>query len=125
VKYLEDARELGTHLIVALNSDASTRKIKGEQRPFIPLQQRMEVLAALRCISYVTWFEEETPAEVIRKVSPDVLVKGGDWKPENIVGKDFVEARGGQVCSIPFLPGWSTTKIVKRILTIPESNQES
>ncbi len=116
VDYLTKARELGTDLIVGLNSDDSTRRIKGEQRPLIPLQFRAEVLSALSAVNYVTWFEEDTPAELIRKVRPAVLVKGGDWKPEQIVGKDFVESYGGKVLSIPYLSGYSTTAMIEKIL---------
>jgi len=115
VQYLTDARELGTHLIVALNTDESTNRIKGPQRPIVSLNDRLEVLSAFECTSFLTWFDEDTPAEMIRLVHPDVLVKGGDWKPEQIVGKDFVERYGGRVLSIPFLYGYSTTNIVDKI----------
>jgi len=115
VQYLSDAKELGTHLIVALNSDTSTRKIKGGKRPLVPLEQRLEVLSALESVDFLTWFEEETPAEVIRVVQPDVLVKGGDWQVDQIVGKDFVESYGGKVLNIPFIPGYSTSAIIERI----------
>jgi rfaE bifunctional protein nucleotidyltransferase chain/domain len=115
VQYLTDARKLGTHLVVALNTDESTRRIKGPQRPIVSLNDRLEVLSAFQCTSVLTWFDEDTPAEIIRLVHPDVLVKGGDWKPEQIVGKDFVESYGGHVRSIPFLKGYSTTGIVDKI----------
>ena len=118
VEYLTAARGMGTHLIVGINSDESTRRIKGEKRPLIPLQFRAEVLAALAVISHVTWFEEDTPAEMIRKVRPAILVKGGDWKPEQIVGKDFVESYGGKVVSIPYLSGYSTTTMIEKILKL-------
>jgi rfaE bifunctional protein nucleotidyltransferase chain/domain len=116
VQYLTEARKLGTHLVVGLNTDASTKRIKGEQRPLVTLDERLEVLAALSVVNAVTWFDEDIPAEIIRSVRPDVLVKGGDWKPEEIVGKDFVESYGGKVLSIPYVSGYSTTHIVEKIL---------
>lgn len=116
VEYLAKAREMGTHLVVAVNSDDSTRKIKGEKRPLVPLAQRMELLAALEAVSFVTWFNAETPLQIIRQVRPEVLVKGGDWSPDQIVGREFVESYGGSVETIPFLSGYSTTNIVERIL---------
>ena len=119
VQYLTEAGQLGTHLLVALNTDASTRKIKGDKHPLLELEARMEVLAALEAVSLVTWFDEVTPADVIRLVRPDVLVKGGDWKTEEIVGKDFVESYGGRVLSLPFQKHYSTTNIVDRILNLP------
>src|SRR5207237_1023635 len=100
----------------AMNSDDSTRRIKGKERPLVPLAQRMEVLAALLSVSVVTWFEEDTPLAIIQAVRPDILMKGGDWKVEEIVGKEFVESYGGKVETIPYLPGTSTTNIVERIL---------
>jgi len=118
VEYLSAAREMGTHLIVGINTDESTRRIKGEKRPLIPMESRAEVLAALSAVSYVTWFEEDTPAEIIRKVRPAILVKGGDWKPEQIVGRDFVESYDGKVFSIPYLPGTSTTAMIEKILKL-------
>lgn len=116
VLYLEEARALGTHLIVALNTDDSVQRIKGRMRPIMPLESRAEILAALDCVSFVTWFEQDTPAEIIRTVQPDVLVKGGDWTPDRIVGKDFVESRGGRVLNIPFQKGYSTSAIIEKIL---------
>ncbi len=118
VEYLSAAREMGTHLIVGINTDESTRRIKGEKRPLIPMESRAEVLAALSAVSYVTWFEEDTPAEIIRKVRPAILVKGGDWKPEQIVGRDFVESYGGNVSSIPYIPGTSTSAMIEKILKL-------
>jgi len=118
VEYLSAAREMGTHLIVGINTDESTRRIKGEKRPLIPMESRAEVLAALSAVSYVTWFEEDTPAEIIRKVRPAILVKGGDWKPEQIVGRDFVESYGGKVSSIPYIPGTSTSAMIEKILKL-------
>jgi len=116
VQYLTAARNYGSHLIVAVNSDDSARRIKGRERPLVPLAQRMEVLAALSAVSAVSWFEEDTPLSIIRAVRPDVLIKGGDWKDQQIVGKEFVESYGGKVETIPYLDGSSTTNIVERIL---------
>lgn len=115
IQYLDAASKLGTHLIVALNSDESVHRIKGPLRPVMKLEERMEVLAALECVHFVTWFDEDTPAETITLVTPDVLVKGGDWQPESIVGKEFVESYGGRVLSLPFVSGYSTTSILQKI----------
>jgi rfaE bifunctional protein nucleotidyltransferase chain/domain len=120
IHYLREARRLGSHLIVALNTDDSTRKIKGEKRPLMSLEDRAEILAAMEMISYVTWFNEETPENIIRKVKPDVLVKGGDWRIDQIAGREFVESYGGQVFSIPFVPGYSTSNIVETITKLPK-----
>jgi len=121
VQYLREARALGTYLVVALNTDGSTKKIKGELRPLIPLDHRAEVLAAMEMVDCVTWFEEDTPDEIIRMVKPEVLVKGGDWPLEQIAGREFVEARGGKVMSLPFKSGDSTTNIVDAILKLSSS----
>ena len=115
VKVLEQARDLGDLLVVAINSDASTRRLKGGGRPVIPEAERAEVLAALAAVDYVTVFEEDTPREIITKVLPDVLVKGGDWGPDRIVGREEVEAEGGRVVSIPLEPGYSTTGLIEKI----------
>lgn len=115
VRYLQQARELGTHLVVAVNTDASVKRIKGESRPIFDLDARLEVLAALESVSYVTWFEQDTPADIIRLIRPQVLVKGGDWKLDQIVGREFVEASGGTVRTIQFLPGYSTSAILNKI----------
>jgi rfaE bifunctional protein nucleotidyltransferase chain/domain len=116
VHYLDEARNLGTHLLVALNSDASTKRVKGEQRPLNSLAARAEVLAALEAVSFVTWFEEDTPAEIIRSAHPNILVKGSDWKKEKIVGKELVESYGGKVLTIPYLSGYSTSALIEKIL---------
>jgi rfaE bifunctional protein nucleotidyltransferase chain/domain len=116
VHYLNEARKLGTHLMVALNSDASARRIKGDRRPLNSLDERVEVLAALEAVSFVTWFEEDTPAEIIRSVHPNVLVKGSDWETEKIVGKNLVESYGGKVLTIPYLSGYSTSALIEKIL---------
>jgi len=115
IRCLEQARALGDLLIVAINSDASVRRMKGAERPVMPEGERAEVLAALAAVDYVTVFEEDTPREIIARLVPDVLVKGGDWGPDQIVGRAEVEAAGGRVVSIPLEPGWSTTALLKRI----------
>jgi rfaE bifunctional protein nucleotidyltransferase chain/domain len=116
VKYLQEARRLGDALIVALNSDRSVRELKGEKRPILDQNERADVMAALSCVDYVTIFDEPTPREIIAALLPDVLVKGGDWDVERIVGRDEVEAAGGEVLSLPFIEGCSTTDVIERIL---------
>lgn len=118
VDYLARARALGSRLVVGLNSDASVTRLKGPGRPVNDQASRALVLAALECVDHVVVFDEDTPLELIRKVRPDVLVKGGDWSVDKIVGRDLVEARGGRVLSLPLLPGHSTTAIIERILTL-------
>jgi rfaE bifunctional protein nucleotidyltransferase chain/domain len=116
VAYLEEAAALGKSLVVGVNDDASVRRQgKGEDRPINPLADRMAVLAALACVTLVVPFAEDTPLELIKRVRPDHLVKGGDWTPEKIVGADVVQAYGGQVHSIPFRFDRSTTALLRRI----------
>ncbi|MDW5416695.1 D-glycero-beta-D-manno-heptose 1-phosphate adenylyltransferase [Iodobacter sp. CM08] len=116
VTCLAQARALGAGLVVAINTDASVKRLgKGDDRPINSTMQRAAVLAALECVSMVTWFDTDTPLELILAVRPDVLVKGGDWAPEQIVGSQQVLAWGGSVHSIPFLFATSTTETIKRI----------
>ena len=116
VTYLARARALGASLLVALNSDASARRLgKGADRPLNPLADRLAVVAALGCVDAVTWFDEDTPEALIGACRPQVLVKGGDWPVEQIAGASGVLARGGQVVSIPFEHERSTTELVQRI----------
>jgi D-beta-D-heptose 7-phosphate kinase/D-beta-D-heptose 1-phosphate adenosyltransferase len=115
VRYLREARSLGDALIVGVNADESVRRNKGEGRPVTPERERAELIAALTCVDAVTVFGEDTPAEVIRAIQPDVLVKGADWAADQIVGRDTVEARGGKVVRVPVEAGWSTTSIVERM----------
>jgi len=115
LRYLRDARALGDVLIVAINSDRSVRAIKGEGRPITPQDERGEVLLALDAVDAVAVFDQETPHAIITAVQPDVLVKGADWGPDNIVGRDVVEARGGQVVRIELAPGFSTTALVEKV----------
>jgi len=110
------ARSLGDVLIVALNSDASIRRFKGPSRPVFPLAERMEVLAALEFVDYVTSFSQDTPQKIIAALVPDILVKGGDWGGDEIVGRAEVEAAGGKVVRVPYLRGHSSTNIIEKIL---------
>lgn len=115
VQYLEQAKKLGDILVVGLNSDASVRRLKGENRPINKQEDRALVLAALEFVDYIIIFEEDTPYELIKIVNPDVLVKGGDWKETDIIGADIVQAKGGTVLSLPLRPGLSTSKIIEEI----------
>jgi len=115
VRYLQEARALGDLLVVGINSDASVKKLKGETRPVQNEADRAEILSGLGCVDYVVTFSEETPLELIKEVQPDILVKGGDWPPEKIVGSKEVLARGGAVKSLKFHPGRSTSTILERI----------
>ncbi len=116
VRYLKHARSLGDALVVALNSDASVRALKGPGRPILDENERAEVMAALEAVDYVIVFDEETPQQVIARLLPDVLVKGGDWALDEIIGRREVEAEGGMVLSLPYIEGSSTTGIIERIL---------
>ena len=115
LRYLQQARALGDVLIIGLNSDASVRRNKGPERPINPEAERAEVLEALECVDAVVLFDDETPAEIIRAIQPDVLAKGADWAENAIVGRDTVEARGGTVVRIPVEQGFSTTSIIEKI----------
>ena len=115
VRYLQDARQLGDALIVGLNSDRSVRANKGPDRPVTPESERAEILLALECVDAVAIFDDETPANIVKRIQPDVLVKGADWGPDNIVGRDTVEAKGGRVVRMPLLEGYSTTELLRRV----------
>ena len=115
VSYLKRARALGDYLIVAVNSDESVKKLKGPSRPIVPLEGRMEVLSALGCVDFVVPFTEETPQKLIASILPNILVKGGDYKVEEIAGHKEVLQNGGQVIILPFVDGFSTTSIVNKI----------
>jgi D-beta-D-heptose 7-phosphate kinase/D-beta-D-heptose 1-phosphate adenosyltransferase len=115
-RYLQAARNFGNVLVVGVNTDRSVRGLnKAPNRPIVPEQQRAEVLAALACVDYVVLFDEPDPGRLIAEIGPDVLVKGGDWTPDKIIGRETVEARGGTVKTIPLVPGVSTTAIVEKI----------
>jgi rfaE bifunctional protein nucleotidyltransferase chain/domain len=113
--YLAEAKMLGDILIVGLNTDASIRRIKGENRPINNQEDRAYVLSALKAVDYVILFDEDTPKKIISQIMPDVLVKGGDYKIEDIVGADIVTNNGGKVVTIPFVNGYSTTHIIQSI----------
>ena len=115
IRSLEQARELGDILVVGLNSDASVRRLKGDGRPVLPQQERAEILAALEAVDAVVIFDAPTPQEVVAGLLPDVLVKGGDWPGDQIVGRKEVEAAGGRVVSVPVVQGYSTTAILRKI----------
>jgi len=115
VRCLAEARALGDLLVVAINSDSSVRGNKGPERPLVPQNDRAEVLAALSSVDYVTIFDEPTPRDLIARVLPSVLVKGADWAPNEVVGREQVEAAGGRVISIPLAPGYSTTRLLQKI----------
>jgi D-beta-D-heptose 7-phosphate kinase/D-beta-D-heptose 1-phosphate adenosyltransferase len=115
VKYLEVARSFGDLLIVGLNGDASVRRNKGPERPITPEAERAEILAALNAVDAVVIFDEDTPAEIVDALQPDVLVKGADWAADKIIGRETVEARNGRVVRVPIEQGHSTTAIVERI----------
>ena len=115
VKYLEQAKGLGDILIIGINSDDSVRKLKGDSRPINTLNDRAYVLSGLTIVDYIIAFDELTPLKLISQVLPDILVKGGDYKIDEIVGNDFVEKNGGIVKTVPFLDGASTTDIINKI----------
>ena len=115
IELLQKARALGSKLIVGINSDRSVRRIKGPNRPLFTAFERSAILLALECVDEVVVFEENTPEHLIEEISPDVLVKGGDWKEDEIVGAEFVKANGGKVVSIPLVEGYSTSSILERL----------
>lgn len=114
VRYLQEAKRLGDLLVVGINSDASVRRLKGPTRPVQLEEDRAEILAALGCVDFAVVFAEDTPEKLIHLVKPDILVKGGDWKVEQIVGSDFVLAHGGKVLSLQFVDGKSTTRLIEK-----------
>jgi len=119
VRYLEQARALGDALLVAINSDRTVRELKGPDRPVFNEAERAEILAALRCVDYVTVFDNISPRSLITELLPDVLVKGGDYQLDQIHGREEVEAAGGKVISLPFVEGSSTTTLIEKIRLHP------
>lgn len=115
IQYLNQARQLGDVLIVAVNSDRSVKALKGNNRPILPEQDRLVIIASLCFVNYVVLFDEDTPYDVISVLKPDILVKGGDYKPEDVVGKDIVEEYEGEVVIIPYEENKSTTDIIEKI----------
>lgn len=118
LRYLEQARALGDLLVVGLNSDASVRRLKGEKRPIVPEDERREMLLGLKAVDLVCLFEADTPIQLIKEVRPDILVKGGDWAVDKIVGHDFVATYGGKTMSLPFVDGASTTNIIEKVVSV-------
>jgi D-beta-D-heptose 7-phosphate kinase / D-beta-D-heptose 1-phosphate adenosyltransferase len=116
IRYLEEARTLGDVLVVGVNSDSSVRKLKGPERPILPVEERTEILSGLGCVDYITTFDELDPLTLITSLQPNVLVKGGDWTKEQIVGREVVEKSGGEVVVIPFVKGASTSNVIETIL---------
>ncbi|MDX2470392.1 MAG: D-glycero-beta-D-manno-heptose 1-phosphate adenylyltransferase [SAR324 cluster bacterium] len=116
VTYLYEARQAGDLLVMGVNSDASIGRLKGPKRPINPLDERMLILASLYFVDYVASFEEDTPLELITTLQPDLLVKGGDWDIDSIVGREIVEGRGGKVFNLPLVAGKATTGVIERIV---------
>jgi D-beta-D-heptose 7-phosphate kinase/D-beta-D-heptose 1-phosphate adenosyltransferase len=121
IHLLREAKKKGDVFIVAVNDDSSIEKLKGISRPIFPLEERIEILEAIEDIDYLVSFSEETPQKTIARLLPDILVKGGDWTPEEVVGKKEVEEAGGEVVIIPYLEGRSSSEIVKRIVSSAKS----
>ena len=116
VRYLEEAKALGDVLVVGVNSDSSVRKLKGPKRPILPEEERTEILSGLGCVDYITVFNEADPLKLITSLKPNLLVKGGDWTREQIVGREVVERSGGESVIIPFVKGASTSNVIDTIL---------
>ncbi|NOZ64782.1 MAG: D-glycero-beta-D-manno-heptose 1-phosphate adenylyltransferase [Caldiserica bacterium] len=114
---LQEAKNRGDILVVGINSDASLKRLKGEERPIFPQEERAEILASLEMVDYATVFEEDNPYNIINELKPRVLVKGGDWKKEEVIGRDLVESWGGEVVIIPYKKGYSTSGILDKIKT--------
>jgi len=118
IEYLLQASKMGNILIIGLNSDLSVKNIKGNNRPIQDQESRARILASLSFVTYIILFDEETPLQLIQHIQPDILVKGGDYKPETIVGYDVVKKKGGKVTTIPFIKGFSTTGLIEKILKL-------
>ncbi|MCA9771250.1 MAG: adenylyltransferase/cytidyltransferase family protein, partial [Myxococcales bacterium] len=118
-RYLARARALGDRLVVAVNSDRSVREIKGPRRPIVPEDERRELLLALKAVDFAVIFDEPDPVRTIEILGPDVLVKGGDWTIDTIMGREIVEARGGRVLALPYIEGASTTNLIEKIRALP------
>ena len=125
IHILREAKKQGDILIVAVNDDASVRKIKGPSRPIFPLEERLEILEALEEIDFLVSFSEETPQKIIASLVPDVLVKGGDWKIDEVVGREEVEEAGGKVVIVPYLEGFSSSEIIQKIISSSKQKNEN
>lgn len=125
VRLLEKAKSLGDLLVVGLNTDRSVRRLKGKSRPILPQRDRAGILAALEAVDYVTFFSEDTPARLIARLKPDILVKGGDYSPKNIVGTDTVKKNGGRVIVVPLVEGRGTSRIVRKILSLRKGTKRA
>lgn len=115
---LKEARKYGSRLIVGINSDESIKRIKGPSRPIFPFKYRSEIVTSLLYVDGVIKFDEDTPIEVIKRIKPNILVKGGDWKDSEIIGSDFVKSIGGKVITIPYIDGFSSTNIIEKLYEI-------
>ncbi|MGQ9881502.1 MAG: D-glycero-beta-D-manno-heptose 1-phosphate adenylyltransferase [Armatimonadota bacterium] len=124
IRYLQEARELGDYLVVALNSDQSVRQLKGYPRPFVTQDERAEMIAALESVDYVTIYDELTADEVIRRLRPEIYVKGGDYQPDGIPETPVVRSYGGQVLTVTLVQGRSTTRLVERVVRLLEEREE-
>ena len=124
LRYLEQARKEGDLLVLGLNSDRSVRELKGPTRPLLPQEERAEMMAALSMVDYIVIFDERTPLHLIKELRPDILVKGGDWKREDIVGGQEVESAGGKVVVVPEIPGRSTSNLIAEIIRRSRSEVE-
>jgi len=124
IEYLKEAKKLGEVLIIGLNSDDSVKRIKGENRPINSEEDRAEILSQLKPVDFVVTFYEDTPYELIKNIMPDILVKGGDWKIEEIVGNDVVIKNGGEVKSLKYFPDRSTSKVIKKIIASQDSKTQ-
>ena len=123
IEYLIQAKSLGDYLIVAINSDESVRKIKGNSRPINNEEDRMYVLENLKPVDFVIIFKEDTPYEIIKNIMPDILVKGGDWKVDDIVGSDIVNASGGKTLSLKYVKDYSTTNVIRKLNELNQQNE--
>ena len=123
IEYLNQAKSLGDYLIVAINSDESVRKIKGNSRPINNEEDRMYVLENLKPVDFVIIFKEDTPYEIIKNIMPDILVKGGDWKVDDIVGSDIVNASGGKTLSLKYVKDYSTTNVIRKLNELNQQNE--
>jgi rfaE bifunctional protein nucleotidyltransferase chain/domain len=115
LSYLAEAASLGNHLVIGLNSDASVSRLKGPERPIVPQAERAFALAALRFVSAVVIFEEDTPLELIQEINPHIITKGGDYNPDTVVGAEHVRSTGGEVFILPLVPGFSSTRLIEKI----------